>query len=63
MDAATGKSGELARTTRQFAACNFNVKRTAGHLDLHTNTVYLRVNRIRDLTRIDPRSYAGCLCC
>jgi hypothetical protein len=34
-------------------------KRIARHLDLHTNTVHFRLNRIRDLTGIDPRSYAG----
>jgi PucR C-terminal helix-turn-helix domain len=33
--------------------------RTARHLDLHTNTVHFRLNRIRDLTGINPRSYAG----
>jgi sugar diacid utilization regulator len=54
-----GKSGELSRTILQFADCNFNVKRTARRLDLHTNTVYFRLNRIRELTGIDPRSYSG----
>jgi hypothetical protein len=59
VDADSGKSGELTRTINEFADCNFNVKRTARHLDLHTNTVYFRLNRIRELTGIDPRSYAG----
>jgi sugar diacid utilization regulator len=59
MDADSGKSGELTRTINEFADCNFNVKRTARHLDLHTNTVYFRLNRIRELTGIDPRSYSG----
>jgi hypothetical protein len=59
VDADTGKSGELSRTILQFADCNFNVKRTARRLDLHTNTVYFRLNRIRELTGIDPRSYSG----
>jgi hypothetical protein len=59
VDADSGKSGELTRTINQFADCNFNVKLTARHLDLHTNTVYFRLNRIRELTGIDPRSYAG----
>jgi hypothetical protein len=58
-DADNGKSGELSRTILQFADCNFNVKRTARRLDLHTNTVYFRLNRIRELTGIDPRSYSG----
>jgi hypothetical protein len=59
LDADSGKSGELTRTINEFADCNFNVKRTARHLDLHTNTVYFRLNRIRELTGIDPRSYSG----
>jgi hypothetical protein len=59
VDADSGKSGELTRTINEFADCNFNVKRTARHLDLHTNTVYFRLNRIRELTGIDPRSYSG----
>jgi hypothetical protein len=59
MDIDSGKSGELSRTISQFADCNFNVKRTARLLDLHTNTVYFRLNRIRELTGIDPRSYSG----
>jgi sugar diacid utilization regulator len=59
VDADNGKSGELSRTILQFADCNFNVKRTARRLDLHTNTVYFRLNRIRELTGIDPRSYSG----
>jgi hypothetical protein len=54
-----GERSDPARTIRQFAACNSNVKRTARHLDLHTNTVYFRLNRIRDLTGIDARSYSG----
>jgi sugar diacid utilization regulator len=53
------RAGELSRTISQFADCNFNVKRTARRLDLHTNTVYFRLNRIRELTGIDPRSYSG----
>jgi PucR C-terminal helix-turn-helix domain len=54
-----GEGSDPTRTIGQFAACNFNVKRTARHLDLHTNTVYFRLNRIRELTGIDPRCQAG----
>jgi hypothetical protein len=59
VDADSGKQGELSRTISHFADCNFNVKRTARRLKLHTNTVYFRLNRIRELTGIDPRSYSG----
>jgi sugar diacid utilization regulator len=53
------KSGELSRTIRQFAASDLNVKRTARDLNLHTNTVYFRLNSVRKLTGINPRSYTG----
>ena len=35
------------------------MKRTAQRLDLHTNTVYFRLNRIKKLTGVDPRTYSG----
>jgi sugar diacid utilization regulator len=63
MDVDLGRSGELTRTIHEFADCNFNVKRTARHLDLHTNTVYFRLNRVRELTGIDPRSYSRLSLC
>jgi PucR C-terminal helix-turn-helix domain/GGDEF-like domain len=50
---------ELYRTIHAFADCNFNVKRTARRLSIHTNTVYFRLNRINTLTGINPRTYAG----
>jgi hypothetical protein len=49
----------LARTVAAFADCNFNVKRTAQRLGVHTNTVYFRLNRIKTLTGVDARTYAG----
>jgi hypothetical protein len=49
----------LARTVAAFADCNFNVKRTAQRLDVHTNTVYFRLNRVKKLTGVDARTYAG----
>jgi hypothetical protein len=58
-----GEGSDPTRTIRQFAKCYFSVNRTARHLNLHTNTIYFRLNRIRELTGIDPRSYAGCRCC
>jgi hypothetical protein len=57
--AADGQSRELSRTIRAFAVCNFNVKRTARLLGVHTNTVYFRLNRMKKLSGLDPRSYAG----
>jgi hypothetical protein len=57
--AGAGQSDELARTIRAFADCSFNVKQTARRLDVHTNTVYFRLNRINKLTGIDPRTFSG----
>jgi hypothetical protein len=52
-------SRELSRTIRVLADCSFNVKQTAQRLGVHTNTVYFRLNRIKKLTGINPRTYAG----
>ena len=53
------QSRELRRTIRAFADSNFNVKQTARRLNIHTNTVYFRLNRITSLTGINPRTYSG----
>lgn len=50
---------DFSRTVRAFADCSFNVKRTARRLGVHTNTVYFRLNRIKKLTGVDPRTYSG----
>jgi hypothetical protein len=59
-----GSSGDehasaLARTIFAFADCSFNVKVTARRLGVHPNTVYFRLNRIKKLTGLDPRTYSG----
>jgi DNA-binding PucR family transcriptional regulator len=48
-----------SRTIHAFADCDLNVKRTARLLNLHTNTVYFRLNRVVKLTGVDPRSFSG----
>jgi len=53
------RSRELIHTIRVFADCNFNVKSTAQVLGVHTNTVYFRLNRLKKISDLDPRSYAG----
>jgi hypothetical protein len=53
------QSRELVTTIRVFADCNFNVKSTAQVLGVHTNTVYFRLNRLKKISELDPRSYAG----
>jgi hypothetical protein len=54
-----GQSVELSRTIRAFADCSLNVKQTARRLNVHTNTVYFRLNRINKLTGVDPRTFSG----
>jgi PucR C-terminal helix-turn-helix domain/GGDEF-like domain len=49
----------FSRTIQAFADCSFNVKRTARKLGVHTNTVYFRLNRIKKITGVDPRTYSG----
>jgi hypothetical protein len=53
------QSQALLGTISAFADSNFNVKKTAQRLGLHTNTVYFRLNRIKRLTGVDPRTYSG----
>jgi hypothetical protein len=50
---------ELMRTVRGFADCSLNVKQTARRLGVHTNTVYFRLNRVRKLSGVNPRTYSG----
>jgi sugar diacid utilization regulator len=50
---------ELARTVQAFGEWNLNVKSTAKRLKLHPNIVYFRLNRVREITDVDPRSFAG----
>jgi sugar diacid utilization regulator len=56
---ATGREEYLIRTIRTFAECSLNVKETARHLGVHTNTVYFRLNRIKERTGADPRTFYG----
>jgi hypothetical protein len=53
------QSRELVRTIRTFADCSLNVKQTARRLDVHTNTVYFRLNRIGKFSGVNPRTYSG----
>jgi sugar diacid utilization regulator len=51
-DAATG--GGLLETLRTFVACQAHIRLTAAKLDVHENTVRYRLNRIRELSSIEP---------
>lgn len=55
----TGAEQDLLATIRAFAQCSLNVKETARHLAVHPNTVYFRLNQIKERTGIDPRTFRG----
>jgi carbohydrate diacid regulator len=57
----TDRENDLIRTIRAFAECSLNVKETARRLDVHTNTVYFRLNQIKKRTGVDPRTFDGAL--
>ena len=54
-----GRSRDLIRTIRAFTDCNFSAKHTARELGVHTNTIYFRLNRLKKISGMDPRTYAG----
>ena len=49
--------GSLSATLRAYADADMNVLRTAQALNIHPNTIYARMRRIRELTGLDPLSY------
>jgi len=49
--------GALSTTLRTYADADMNVLRTAQALEIHPNTIYARMRRIRELTDLDPLSY------
>jgi hypothetical protein len=53
----TRARGRLSETLRAYADCDMNVLRTAKSLALHPNTIYARMQKIDDLTGLNPLSY------
>lgn len=51
--------GALSATLRAYADADMNLLKAGARLALHPNTVYARMNRIRDLTGLNARSYAA----
>jgi hypothetical protein len=49
--------GTLIQTLRAVAAADLNVQKAARILGRHPNTVYARIERIRDLTGLDGQRY------
>lgn len=56
-DADDRAAGALAATLRAYAAADMNLLKAAARLELHPNTVYARLNRIRALTGLNARAY------
>ena len=50
-------SGALLQTLRAIADADMNIQRAARILSKHPNTVYHRIERIRDLTSLDGQRY------
>jgi len=49
--------GILSATLQAYANANMNVLKAAQILDIHPNTIYSRMQKIHDLTGLDPKSY------
>ena len=54
-----GARGVLLATLRAYADADMNVLKAAEHLAVHPNTIYLRLQRVRELTGLEPRSFSG----
>jgi sugar diacid utilization regulator len=54
-----GARGVLLATLRAYADADMNALKTAEQLAVHPNTIYLRLQRIHDVTGLEPRSFNG----
>ena len=52
-------AGSLVQTLRAVADADMNIQKAARILGKHPNTVYTRIERIRDLTGLDGQHYHG----
>jgi DNA-binding PucR family transcriptional regulator len=48
------KGGQLISTLRAYAGCDLNARRAAEALFVHRNTVLYRLQRVTELTGLDP---------
>ena len=51
------RGSDLVRTLRMYFACNANTSLAADRLFLHRNSMLYRMDRIRELTGLDPRDH------
>lgn len=49
--------GNLVATLRAYARVDMNILKAADHLGVHANTVYARLQRVSDISSLDPRSF------
>ncbi len=49
--------GSLGKTLRAYAKADMNILKTAKDLSLHPNTIYARMQKINDITELNPLSY------
>lgn len=57
VSADTKASGALIQTLRSVADADMNIQKAARMLGKHPNTIYARIERIRDLTGLDGQRY------
>ncbi|MGI9509676.1 MAG: PucR family transcriptional regulator [Geminicoccaceae bacterium] len=57
VDADAEASGTLLQTLRAIADADMNIQKAARILGRHPNTIYHRIERIRDLTSLDGQRY------
>ena len=50
-------AGNLIATLRAFADCDMNMQKAARQMGKHPNTLYARLERIRDITGLDGQRY------
>jgi hypothetical protein len=48
------KQGQMIATLREYAACDLNARRAAEALFVHRNTVLYRLQRVGEMTGLDP---------
>jgi sugar diacid utilization regulator len=51
--------GTLIATLRAYADADMNVLKASKRLKVHANTIYARMEKIRDVTALDPLRYHG----
>lgn len=49
--------GQLLKTLRVFADADMNIQRASRELHVHANTIYARIQRVNDLTGLDPHHF------